>query len=442
MLPELLQKLAHEVIELIEKQAGRGTLQKVQRMYIKHEIKEFTYNEGSISFMASFPTVIKDEWDWKSLSELMNEARNLPIYKKCYQVIADEYGVSESQAEYWLSRFVMEFIVRYLNNNIDSGKIIDLIFTFIGDLEDTPKKWKIETWLRGVWLEVNEINIGKGIVIRRPQPSDFEYERPLDFYPVFEQPIIEHPSAILEIHKRLKIKPYIYDEHEKLIILLQLYKLGSVSIIQTRWKAKSILQKGGGTSRPLQMWTTTYKYSLTKEDEDNLLKFVNGLLPLLPTDEYGRPLPSDPIGIAILRYQDALLKPETIENKIAYGIMGLEALYLKAREREELSHRLAQRIAKIFGAYGEPPVKIYNLIKEGYEIRSCFVHGSPLHSENPQKMKNLLDNILELLRKSIFIFLQVKKEKEKDEFLGLIDNALLDNQAFEKLENVLSKYVK
>ncbi len=134
-----------------------------------------------------------------------------------------------------------------------------------------------------------------------------------------------------------------------------------------------------------------------------------------------------------MRYQDALLKPEAVENKIAYGIMGLEALYLKAKEREELSHRLAQRIAKIFEVLGEQPVKIYNLIKKGYDIRSSFVHGSILHG-NLQEMKSLLDSTLELLRKSILVFLQVRKEKEKDEFLSLIDNSLLDDQALGRLK--------
>ncbi len=81
-------------------------------------------------------------------------------------------------------------------------------------------------------MEIDEIRLGKGIIIRKPQPSDFEYEYPSDIYPVFEPPMRELPSAILEIHKRLKIRPCIYDEHEKLILLLQLYKLGSVSVVK------------------------------------------------------------------------------------------------------------------------------------------------------------------------------------------------------------------
>ena len=38
MLPELLQKLAHEVIKLTEKQKKEGKLQKVQRVYVRYKL--------------------------------------------------------------------------------------------------------------------------------------------------------------------------------------------------------------------------------------------------------------------------------------------------------------------------------------------------------------------------------------------------------------------
>ncbi len=439
-LAELLQELASETAKMIENWKNENKLQKVQKIYIKREIKEIEYDKnGSIRhYVESFTPSAKQEWDWKCISGLISKAKELRVYRKICKKIVDEYNIPEQQAEVWLSRFVHEHIRNYLEGH--THELVNLIVTFINDLEDNPREWTINAWVEGIWLtEIDEIKIDNGMVIRKPRLSDLEDKIPLDL-PIFSKLRTfpsEIPSAIIDIHKRAKIKPCIYDELEKLIIILQLYRLGSVSVIKTIWRPKSLIIYGGVCNSSHRGGTPTYTYPLTKRDLDSLPEFVNRISPLLPTDENGRPLSSDPYGIAILRYRDALLKPEAIENKIAYGIMGLEALYLKAEEREELSHRLAQRVAKILGVFGEQPIRTYALIKKGYELRSAFVHGSSLQPGDRQKLKNLLDNILEYLRKSILIFLQLKKDKEKDDFISMVDNSLLDEKAFDKLKNYL-----
>jgi len=271
----------------------------------------------------------------------------------------------------------------------------------------------LKVWLEGIWLDIEEISIEKGITIRKPQPSDLEYEYPVGM-PLLSvhYESMHHPSAILEITKRTRNRSEISIEIEKIILALQLYKIGSVNKILAEWRPKSILNFGGTTSSFIRWWATTYKYPITEEDVKTLPQFINMIKPLIPTDnKTGRPLSSNPIGIAILRYQDSLFKPEAIENKIAYTIMGLEALYLKANEREELSHRLAQRTAKMMESFNEPPIKVYNIVKNAYEIRSSFVHGSHVSVEDPRKTKEILDKIIDYLRKSILIFLQIGKEK-------------------------------
>mgnify|MGYP000412652501 CR=1 FL=1 len=50
-------------------------------------------------------------------------------------------------------------------------------------------------------MKVDEIEIEKGIIIRKPTVSDIEYEYPLGM-PFFER--TPHPSAILEIKKAYK----------------------------------------------------------------------------------------------------------------------------------------------------------------------------------------------------------------------------------------------
>jgi len=71
-------------------------------------------------------------------------------------------------------------------------------------------------------------------------------------------------------------------------------------------------------------------------------------------------------------------------------------------------------------------------VKKGYGIRSKFVHGSISRNET---RKDLLDKIVEYLRKSILILLMIPKGK--DEFIQLIDDAMLDDSTKEKLEQLI-----
>jgi len=424
-----LQDLVDLVTSTCDTWKKEEKIRKEKRDYIRYEVKEFEYEKKRFSW--SHKVVTKEEWDSWDIYKLVDSLKNAPQFRKCVTAISEIYGVSEDQAESWLFQFVYKIVYEFLTDNLDSKAITSLIVTFVNELEGNPVEWNITVWLSGVHMGTDQIELEKGILIRRPRPKDIEYEvSPLSIV----SRLFVTPSAILEIHKRIKFKPPIYPELEKILLSLRLYKLGSVGVKQIKWEPNSILGRSSVSYPP--HWTITYKYSLTEDDKESLPNFVKEIKDKLPVEEKtGRPLSSHPIGIAILRYQDAISKPETIENKIAYAIMGLEALYLKAEERQELSHRLAQRVAKVMKFFDKQPIKVYNIIKDGYEIRSSFVHGSPSCIEEPRKAKEILDKIVEYLRKSIIVFLQIPKEKE--DFISLIDNSMLENRANEKLQQLI-----
>jgi len=66
---------------------------------------------------------------------------------------------------------------------------------FIRDLDGVPIEWRIEAWLQGVWMKTKEIEIEKGVVIRKTSSTDLEFESPLGA-PLFDNSI-RVPSAIL-----------------------------------------------------------------------------------------------------------------------------------------------------------------------------------------------------------------------------------------------------
>ena len=436
----LLQGLVEETIRLCEDWKKEGKLRKEARLYQKYKVEEFEYGAGGeIGVSVSFPIILKKEWSFSDILELIEFIKNLPSFKRCLAYIAEEYTSHfpnpKAQAEYRISKFLQKTVLDYLNGNFNpKNDLVRYIVTFIHNLEGAPIEWEIKVWLEGIWMKVDEIEIEKGVIIRKPVASDIEYEHSLSM-PFSGQTQLDYPSAILEITKRLKLRPAVYPELEKIIIALQLYRVGSVNKMRIYWRPKSFLQLGG-ISTPMRWRSTTYRYSLDESDVEKLPQFVAKIKDKLPVDEEtGRLITTSPLGIAILRYQDALIKPEAMENKIAYAVMGLEALYLKAGEREELSHRLAQRVAKLLSFYGERPIEVYNIIREAYKIRSVFVHGSSSRNKTSQELKKILDNIIRYLRQSIIIFIQL--EEKKGSILSLIDNALLEKQAEDKLQNLI-----
>jgi len=119
----------------------------------------------------------------------------------------------------------------------------------------------------------------------------------------------------------------------------------------------------------------------------------------------------------------------------------LEALYL-GRESGELTHRLNQRTAALLRQKtDENGPKIYQTVKDAYSIRSAFVHGNVESKKRRKKAHGLSEPILGYARKSLLIFLQLRKVRSKKEFLNLIDKSLLDETAHKELVDLVKPVV-
>ncbi|PZF86031.1 hypothetical protein C1I92_02230 [Jiangella anatolica] len=80
------------------------------------------------------------------------------------------------------------------------------------------------------------------------------------------------------------------------------------------------------------------------------------------------------VGLAARRMIRAVLRTDD-EDKTLDATIGIEALMLGNRDRDELTHRMAQRAAAVLSSDGYKPAEIYRLIKKVYEHRSAIVHG-------------------------------------------------------------------
>jgi|Deesub1362A_J573_1020465.scaffolds.fasta_scaffold00214_31 hypothetical protein len=438
-LSTILWRLSRNIVDIVTALKKDKKIRKVKMLWIREKITNFEYKEGGVSWQASPEYFEREEWDWRDVFRIVEpKIKGLSLYVDTYKRISEIYNTKEAQAEFWLSHFAHETVRKALYDDISEESLLSSVTIFVNDLEKNPLTWNVSVELEGIWLREEEIEIRRGLKIRRPRPKDFEFEWPFEhiFIPRM-QPLIGHPSAILEITQRAKFQPFVWDELEKLIIALRLYKVGSVVKGKTIWKPKSILLFGGTTWIHL-IQPIIYRYSLGSEDSSNLRNFLNKITPLLPIKN-GRIETIDHISISLQRYNDALFKGDPTE-RLTYGIMGLEALFLKAPEREELAHRLAQRVAKCLSVLGQQPLEAYRNIKRSYEVRSDFTHGSLIIKEKHQEISKLADEIVKYLRNAILMFLELKGKVEKEGLLSTVDNSLLHPKATAKLEKLIKEH--
>ena len=101
------------------------------------------------------------------------------------------------------------------------------------------------------------------------------------------------------------------------------------------------------------------------------------------------------------------------------------------------------RIARILALMGTNPYDVRKIIKDSYHIRSLFVHGGCLNNEKKRKLEDRYGNarhfllsLLDYLRICIIIAIFLNKYK-KEEFIGIIDDSLIDIEKQDLLNNLL-----
>lgn len=433
--------LSKEIEEKVKQYKSSKQLTKTKRLYLKAKISNFKYTEGNVSYAMSHVPILKEDWDLKKFFDFTEKTlRQIPDYHRITKEISKRYEVNEDQANSWLGQFARILTQRAFEGLTDET-LIDTISTFVNDLEKGSVDWQLKVWVEGLWPENEEEKIYEGLKIRRPKPSDLEVEIPLYTLPLPRagDDFRGVPSAIIDLAYTAKPPVNYRDEIENIINCLRLFRLGSVFPVKIEPSPKSILANRVTFSSG-RAFFSAYRYPISRNDTPKLremLDKIKGLLPKQPLE--ARPEETDPINIALQRYNDAVLKPESIESRITSAITSFEALYLKAEERAELSHRLSQRAAGLLGLFDLVQLEVYNNLKRAYDIRSTFIHGSSFDPERRKDIAELAEKTLNYARVSLLIFLQLKRLTDKESLINKIDNSLLDTNARSKLEELVKE---
>ncbi len=441
-----LKQLAFSIKNKIEDSLSHGVIKPDKELYFRWKIDRFQYTEkGVVESSARGKYITKKSW-LRAYIKIKDSIKESDEYSFVLELLTKIPEIKDKIA-HSLECFKRKLIYGYLDESKFSEADVDILITnFLKDIKEEPLKYGAEVELDGIVILPNKIKFKIGnvnIILRQTRIDDLEKEFPAHGF-IVQPGLKTPPSAILNIEFLARQANEVQIKVRQVITILRLFKVGSVKEISYRMHSESITDiMASGTAIAGKSLIALEKSQIKDEDIHKLKFFWQKMAKFLPPSFYEfRKARLDHITIAYKRYCDALLQNGVLERRIANAVMGLESLFLKGEEREELIYRLSMRIAKIFSLL-EYDSKVKGVVKDAYKIRSLFVHGGYLSDKDKRILNNKHGNIrsfllllLNYLRISIIMMIFNKK---KEEFIDLIDNALVDRNKDSQLNNLLNK---
>jgi hypothetical protein len=261
-------------------------------------------------------------------------------------------------------------------------------------------------------------------------PSDYEYESYISLDSRFG---LVPPNSILKIEMNARQGLDLQIETLKMTTLLRLFRVCSAQLDRLDLGSKSPFGMIIGTITTLHnKFPPTHPIILTDEIAKDFQRFLKSVEPRLPSElkDFGSQKVTT-ISIAYERYCDSLLISHPVERKIAFAIMGLEAIYLRENEVQELMYRLELRVRKLLSALSFDSEKTRLCIKEGYKVRNSYVHGGKLSDKERKRIEKmgitideLASGLLDYLRISILHL--IISGQNKSEYLDLLEDSFIE----------------
>ena len=441
-----LKQLAFRIKKEVDDSHSNGLIQPDEELYHRWKVDKFQYTEeGVTESPAHGEYITKKLWFRASIriKELIKESDEYSSALKLLTKIVER----KNKISRDLECFIRKLIFEYLDDSKFSDADVDIFVTnFLKDIREEPLKYGAKVELDGIVILPARIQFKIGdtnIILRQTRIEDLERELPI--HGLLMSPYLPRPSAILDIEFPGRQGNEIQMKISEAITILRLFKAASIRYTSYRMRSESItdmmasgIVTGGRPGGVFQ------KGQITGEDVEKLKRFWQIMTRTLPVSfyEFGETR-LDHTVIAYKRYCDALVRGGILERRIANAVMGLESLFLKGGETQELIYRLSIRIAKIFSLLKYDPYKVKEMVRDAYKVRSLFVHGDHLSYKEKRKLndkygdiRSFLLRLLDYLRISIIIAIFIKKEKE--EFLDLIDDSLVGRDKDSQLNSLLN----
>lgn len=441
---ETLQELTLTIMKTVQEGVSKGEFQPEKELAFRWKLQNFRYTDAGITqSQARGDYFTKESWFRASL-KVLERIKQTNSYSNSHEQLRKTFGDDvkfTSGLETFADQVIHSCFYEPLTKD---ARINSLIANFLKDLRREPVKYGAEVELDGIVLRPETIELDFGITLRQPKIEDLEKEMPA-YVPMAPNFLLPNPSAYLTIEFLGRAAREVQIKVERAITTLRLFRVGSVKYSSYRMYSDSVTDMmARGTLRSHNEEPALDKYVVTVEEATKLRKFWHAIADYLPPAlfEFDQ-TKADHLTIAYTRYSDGLLQNGVIERRIANAMMGMESLYLKRGETQELAYRLGVRVGKLLCMLGFDHHEVKRNLSDAYRIRSLFAHGSQLSYKEKRKLelkyktlKNLLVTVLDYLRISIIVAILLKKGK--DELIDILDDSLIDNQKEDQLRSLLS----
>lgn len=434
-----LEHLGHMIIDTIKQGKRENIFPLYKTQYIKWKLDSFEYTEdGPKVEGAQGEHFLKTDWVMASYS-VYKTIEKTKQYKELINKLENNFT---NFVESYLHNYVAKIARECFEESLDESSLHKIVEIFFKDLQGEPLKLEIQSELMGLILHPKSIRLPNNITLRQTQRNDLEKEElesnfnRYGFFPT--------PSAFLKLETTTDNYSHYNQQIRKTLDILRLFRVGYATVIKTYGNSESIIHPGIGTAISFDREDPKESVTIKVGEDEQLRDFYLQIQEKIPNSFGIANHHMEFSEIAYMRYVDALNKDHEIEPRIANTMMGLESIYLRdTGELQELSYRLRLRIAKIMSFFGYDPHEVRIIVRDGYSIRSKFVHGSSLSfdsktdlEEKHSKVQNILSQLLDLLRISIVISLML--HVSKDEFVESIDKSFLDKQSQNRIEQIIN----
>ena len=395
----------------------------VVRKVVRIRRRDLSLQHGSGEYEDSPSRIEEDAWasdDWQDFQHRVVE--QMPEYKSLLLLASDKSHVVRA-----FSHEISSASFRGLNDET----LTRYVNAYGRELEGLPLPVKVTAFISGLSIDDSPVVVSDGLIFRAPVPEDMTQDTLLDEYGGLAFPKnYTWFTVICEVNLDVISTGMAQQEFLRIVDALCLFRLGGVSAGRYRMMSSHSFLQGGTAELNMPNRSSNLSYKVSSADGPTLKAFLDNLVPLFD-DSIKHGNVAGEKKIAYTRYVDALFLTGSPERAITAGIMALEALFLS--EEQELSHRLAQRVAIFLRCLGTQPEAqtTYRNVKHGYKIRSIFVHGGSPATKNHQGAGSLLPTLLEYTRQCVLVFFQLQHSKK--ELITQLDSAAIDPAVAEQL---------
>jgi hypothetical protein len=428
-LRDALLNFSKIALKTIKEGTDTSFIVKSYMCYVKNNV-EYHINRNAVGSIPSLSWT--HTYDMRDEIYLKNEykffekyIRPLQAFKKCIEEMP-ETSIYEDKG-FLLQQFIFKLndkanLVSYQYDGDFLNRQINL---FMNDIYHAPIDWNTKIFMYGLDLEEDryefsyklEDGTNTRMVIRKTILSDFNMEWPINSKPLFGElntPILT--SAVIDFTVKCPYLEYwkAHIEIEKILDILRLYRVGTV--IALKWERTPMNSFIMDSSYSLYSIEHSQhsKYVLNMDDIMKLESFINKIGSALPSISKYRSNDLLYLNMAFENYKYAIIKHGDVLAPISFAITGLETLYkIKDEPGRGNARKVSERVFSVLKLFNVNDDNIKDNIIKAYEIRDSVYHGFVLSNEQITIASEIYISVMNYLRISLQIFLQVKKNKEE-----------------------------